>query len=87
MSHIHAFLCINDDLDSPDGWDAATDRICGDLSELIRVDEVQGLLEEGIFKSMDNFNKTLNMAARILLHTCNERCMKCVDGACGKLKC
>ncbi len=87
LSHIHALLWTDDDLNTPVGWDDATDRIRGDLRELIRVDEAPALLEEGIFKSMDDFNETLNMASRILLHTCSERCMKRVDGHSGKLKC
>ena len=57
LSHIHTLLWSNDDLDSSDGWDAATDRICGELHELIRVDEDPAFLEEEIFKSMDDFNK------------------------------
>ncbi len=87
LSHIHALLWTDDDLTTSDGWEDATDRIRGDLRELIRVDEAPALLEEGIFKSMDDFNETLNMASRILLHTCSERCMKRVDGHSGKLKC
>ncbi len=69
MSHIHALLWTDDDLETPDGWDAATECIRGDLRKLIRVDEASLLLEEGIFKCIDDFDKMLQMASRILLHT------------------
>ena len=40
LSHIHALLWTDDDLETTDGWEAATECIHGDLRKLIRVDKL-----------------------------------------------
>eukprot|EP00957_Ditylum_brightwellii_P113099 8625527-Ditylum_brightwellii.AAC.1 len=48
-------------------------------------DEVEELIESGVFKSMKDYMEMINDAEKFLPHKCNSRCVACV--APGVYKC
>ena len=75
--HWHLILILLEALDD-DGHPLheVLDRIRGSLVDLIRVEEVQELMDQGIIKDHEDLRDVMNMAKRFLSHHCTTgRCL------------
>jgi hypothetical protein len=72
LSHIHALIWLAE----TESEDAILDRICGMIGDIIRPEEAEQFIAEGILKDMDDYFETREMARRVLPHSCTEWCLK-----------
>jgi hypothetical protein len=72
LSHIHALIRLAD----TESEAAILDRIRGMIGDLIRSEEAEQFIAEGVLKDMDDYFETKDMARRVLQHSCTERCLK-----------
>ena len=73
LSHIHALLWTKKGSES---LDVTLDRIRGMTLDLIRRDEIDDLIEEGIISGLEEVPLIIEKAGRLLLHICSSRCLK-----------
>ena len=52
------------------------DLIRASVVEIVRTDEVQSLIDEGILDEYDDVYKIQDLAKSILAHRCNPRCLR-----------
>jgi hypothetical protein len=52
------------------------DRIRGMVGDLIRPEEAEQFIAEGVLKDMDDYSETREMARRVLPHHCTQRCLE-----------
>jgi hypothetical protein len=62
LSHIHALIRLAD----TESDDVIFDRIRGMIGDIIRPEEAQQLIDEGVLKDMDDYFETREMARRVL---------------------
>ena len=74
LPHLHSMLWTDDDLTSPTGMATVLDRIRGSIGDIIRPDERQRYIDEGIFSCNDDFVRFQAMAASFLVHRHTRRC-------------
>lgn len=75
LSHIHLMLQIYWRLLNESQTAFVKDLIRASVLEIVRTSEVQTLLDEGIFKSMDDYQDMMKDARKFLPHICNPRCL------------
>ena len=74
VPHLHSLLWTTDDLTSKEGLSIALDRIRGIVDDILRPDERDQLIEEGIFESHRDVRCFLDMIEPMLKHTHQRRC-------------
>jgi hypothetical protein len=72
LSHIHALIRLAETESETD----ILDRIRGMIGDLIRPEEAEQFIAEGVLKDMDDYFETREMARTVLRHSCTERCLK-----------
>lgn len=82
LSHIHCLLWT-DDTDE----NTILDRIRGSVSELIRPDEIEPLLNEGYFSNVEHINEIRDYGRRFLFHHCDQRCLRRTGPGDNDFKC
>jgi len=82
LSHIHALLWIADEPQQH-----THERIRGSLMTLVRPDELDSFIDEGLIENVGEWNSIREKAERVLKHVCNNRCMKRVGVGKDDLKC
>ena len=75
VSHVHALIKTFIDVSTNDGKMQVMDKIRGAISDLIRYDEENRLIELGIVKSKECLIDILQNAIKYLTHKCGPRCM------------
>jgi hypothetical protein len=83
LSHIHALIRLAD----TESEAVILDRIRGMIGVLIRPEEAEQLITEGILKDMNDYFETREMARRVLQHSCSERCLKRTGPGENDLRC
>lgn len=85
LSHIHALLKLNDKKLSQDDKDFIADLIRNDVFDVVRPNEVQGLIDEGYIRSEEDIYEVQEDQYNFTRHRCGPRCL--VYDASGKLVC
>jgi hypothetical protein len=55
--------------------DFIKDLIRGNICEIVRSDEVERLIEEGVFESINDYYDMIKDGEKFLQHICNPRCL------------
>jgi predicted GIY-YIG superfamily endonuclease len=86
-SHTHSILWSAYDVSTPEGLHTVLDKIRGSLADIVRYEELEQYVGEGLLSSLDCFKEILEDAAMYLPHTCsNERCqVPTFDGENGEM--
>jgi hypothetical protein len=82
LPHIHAIVRVNYDANDPHAVDAFQDHIQGFVSDIIRVEEIDDYVAEGLLRDRDEWYEIQKLAGSILTHH-SERNMKRVGTADG----
>ena len=83
LSHIHLILQVKWDELTSEEKEFMQDIIRASKNEIVRAEEIQKLIEEGIFKSYDDWIEMQGLAEKFLPHVCNERCQMRVGSSGG----
>ena len=83
LPHIHALIWLRDG----EALDITRDRIRGSILELIRPEEVDPLIQEGLLSCAEEVMDVKALASRLLVHICNSRCKRRVGMNDGELVC
>ena len=73
-SHIHAILKTCIDTTTDEGRNIVLDKIRGSLNDLIRYNEIKGIVNNGMSNSTDFLHDLLLQAKTYLSHKCDNRC-------------
>ena len=79
VSHTHLMLKINWDNLSAEEKEFLNDLIRASVIDIVRVDEVDHLIEHGLMKSVVDLEEIVNDASTILGHHCSPRCLMMVS--------
>lgn len=74
LPHLHAAITTDDDLTIEAGIMAAADRIRGFVDDMVRPEEQERMLEEGIFESPESVNELKDFLRKVLPHKHRRRC-------------
>jgi hypothetical protein len=80
LPHIHAIIRVNYDANDPHTVDAFLDRIRGFVGDILRVEEIDDYVAEGLLRDRDEWYEIQKLAGSILMHR-SERNMKRVGTA------
>ena len=83
LSHIHLILQVKWEELTPEEKDFMDDIIRASKNEIVRPEEIQRLIDEGIFKSHEDWYEMQELTEKFLPHVCNERCQMRVDSSGG----
>jgi predicted GIY-YIG superfamily endonuclease len=72
LSHIHALVWIS----TKESRAESMDRIRGSIRDLIREDEIDQLVSEGILSTPRSVNEIKEAGRHILKHSCSDRCKR-----------
>ena len=72
LPHIHALIWLADG-ESPQ---ITNDRIRGSIMELIRPEEIDDLVAEGLLSCAEEVMSVKDLASRVLVHICSSRCQR-----------
>lgn len=75
LPHIHLMLSINWEKLNQSQKDSINDLIRASVCNIVRHDEVDQLIEEGLLESVDDVEDVENDGKIILPHRCNQRCL------------
>ena len=75
LPHIHAMLKVKWENLSQEEKECVNDCIRASVLDIVRVDEVQRHIDEGLFKHPSDLKNVINIAMAVLPHKCNPRCM------------
>ena len=76
LSHIHLMIGINKEKMTQKQKDKIDNLIRCSICDIVRVNEVQDLIGEGIMKSIDELHEFQDLCSNILPHICNSRCLR-----------
>ena len=76
LPHIHLIKCIDEKVMYREQKARMDDLIRASICDIVRSDKVQHLIDDGIFKSVDDHKDMQNDAGDILPHICTERCKR-----------
>jgi hypothetical protein len=68
IPHIHAIARVNYDANDPHAVDAFRDRIRGFVGDIIRVEEIDDYVTEGLLRDRDEWYEIQKLAGSILMH-------------------
>ena len=74
LPHVHSIFWTNHDLSTPDGMEEALDHIRGFVLDLIRPDERQKYIDEGLFPNDEAVVRFVDMVSKFLGHNHDRRC-------------
>ena len=74
LCHLHLILEVNWKALSESETSFVKDLIRASILDIVRTNEVQALIDEGIFQSMDNYEGMISDAEKYLPHKCSQRC-------------
>ena len=76
LSHMHLMQGINKAKLTQEQKDKLDDLIRCSIFDIVRTEEVQGLIDEGIMKSIDELPEFHELCSNILSHICKPRCLR-----------
>ena len=77
LSHIHLMLALKYEVMSRSLQDKLNDLVRASICDIVRPDEVQEFINNGLFKTVDDLDILMEDASRTLSHSCvNRRCLK-----------
>jgi len=76
LCHLHILMATVEKLNTGEGKAFLCNLIRGSADDLIREDEVQGLIDEGLLKDRDEWFAVKEQATELLTHKCNPRCQR-----------
>ena len=76
LPHVHMMSCLKIEELNEDQIRKLNDLIRASVCDIVRSDEVQHLIDDGIFKEMKNKDDMHKDAGNMLPHICNTRCKK-----------
>ena len=79
LSHIHMMISMNMDELNEHQQGKIDDLIRASIVDIVRVDEVSDLIDEGIFKSFHELEDLIERSEEILPHHFSPRCLRCVS--------
>ena len=85
LSHTHLMAKVNWEKLIIEEKEFLDDLICASILDVVRVDEVDHLIDHGIIESSNELDDIIADAATVLGHKCSIRCMKMTSP--GVLKC
>lgn len=75
LSHIHLILEVKWKDLSPEEEGFVEDLIRASILDIVRTEEVESLINEGIFKSLEEYHKMIKYAMKFLPHRCHAGCL------------
>ena len=75
LPHIHAMVKVNWEELSCDQKEFVRDCIRASVLDIVRVDEIPRLIEEGLLTHSSDVKMITNLGSQILKHLCNPRCL------------
>jgi hypothetical protein len=75
LPHIHAMLKVKWENLSQEERECVNDCIRASVLDIVRVDEVQRHVDEGLFKHPSDLKNVIDIAMAVLPHKCNPRCL------------
>ena len=75
LPHIHAMIKVNWDGLSYEEKLFVDDCIRASVLDIVKVEEINHLIDEGIIKTSADVRNITNLAKNILSHKCNPRCL------------
>lgn len=79
LPHIHLILSVDMDKISEEKKTKLNDLIRASICSIRTYDEVQELINEGVFSSWEDVNELNDLGRKILSHKCDERCKRRVN--------
>ena len=83
LSHIHALIRLA----PTETEDDIVDRIRGRIGDLIRPEEADRFIEDGVLQNMDDYFLTREVARKVLPHSCTQRCLERTGPADSDVRC
>ena len=83
LPHIHALIWLRDG----EPLDVTLDRIRGSIMELIRPEEIENLIRQGLLSCEGEVMTVKELASRLLVHVCSSRCKRRVGVKDGDVVC
>ena len=83
LPHVHALIWLKDG----EPLEITYDRIRGSIMELIRPDEIDDLVAEGLLSCAEEVMDVQTLASRVLVHICSSRCKRRVGTKDGEVVC
>ena len=77
LPHMHMMISMNTLEMNEEQTVKVNDLIRASIIDIVRSDEVQSLIDEGILNEYDDVYTIQDLARGILAHKCNPRCMQC----------
>jgi hypothetical protein len=84
LPHIHALIWLKE---GSEVKDTTLDRIRGSIMDMIRSEEIDLLVAEGLLANVNEIVEVKELASRILIHVCTSRCKRRVGIENEALKC
>jgi hypothetical protein len=85
LHHIHLILQVEYDLLTEEQIDFVNNLVRASVLDVVRPHEVSKLIEEGVFKCIDDYTDMQNDAKSMLSHVCGSRCVRITND--GKFVC
>jgi len=85
LPHMHMMVSVKKDNLSQSDIDKFNDLVRASVGDIVRGDEIKGLVDSGILNDKWDVYKLQDLASEILAHKCSRRCLKRIgdgDGEC-----
>ena len=79
LPHMHMMLCIDKTGMSEEVIHRLHELVRASIANIVRLDEVQGLVDEGIFERFEDVYELQDLADIILPHRCAPRCLMRIE--------
>ena len=76
ISHLHMLITLEKGYDTAEGRALIQSLIRGFVDEIVGVDEVEGLIKEGLIENWEDYNVMKEQAKSFLSHQHSDRCMR-----------
>ena len=76
LPHVHGLLKIKEDKPTPEGRAFIESKIQASIADLIPYNRLQELITKGLLSSQQDYFDTIDLASKILMHHCSDRCMR-----------
>ena len=87
LPHVHALLCLKETMDTNEGREFLQNLIRASIGDIVREDEVDEYVQEGILESYDDYIDMMMDASTILQHKCSKQCMARTGTNDNELRC
>jgi hypothetical protein len=78
LSHIHLILEVNWKVLNPEEKKYIKDLIRCSIFDIVRPNEIESLINEGVFECIEDHRDMMKDAERFLPHKCSSRCQACI---------